>query len=476
MFELPFREGVMRDIRVLGVIATLLVTLFLGCGETDLVRLAGSLRARVQDVDRDAHDVTLSMQTSIGFRETGGEALRPETVLELHGIPPGRWDVEVAARDADWKQLRRVTVPGVTIRASEITEIVVYLGAELGPCDPDNPEPPPLCMECNQAGELVAADDDDRCGIIDCGGFEWFELTGDNGAAGESLCIYGAAVDITAHRCAGPGECVQPGADVCPAEEVTLASAGECRSIQGCLEGAPEVSVFPDGTPCGTDRVCTSGACVPLVAEAGCADGTREGFVSMDSHPFIAGCSGGWSVGGITRPDLAPTCDRASGNDSDNPEGAGCSAADLCSPGWHVCLGRAEVAGLSPDGCAGAVPPGTPDKSLFFAVQQNSQADSVCDDSDLGNDVFGCGNLGTVLSPDKNCGALNRVLASMHAGTCGFNEAEPPLGPWLCVGGDDSHLHEGSLVKKNGCPSVSCSYDGNPVDNSGKGGVLCCID
>lgn len=466
----------MRSIRVLGTIVALVVAVSLGCGDTDLVRLTGSLRARVQNVDRAAHDVTLSMQTSIGFRETGGEAVRPETVLELHGLPPGRWDVEVAARDAGWQQLRQVIVPEVIIRAGETTEIVVYLGAETGPCDPDNPQDPPLCMECSPEGELVAAADDVRCGTIDCGAFGWFELRGDNTAAGDSFCVRGLTEDITAYRCAGPGRCVEASADLCVASEETAASAGLCRSITGCASGAPELEVFPDGTPCGDDRVCAGGECLPLVAEAGCADGTREGFLSLQTYPQIAGCSGAWSVGGITRPDLAPACGRSSGNDSDNPEGAGCSAADLCAPGWHVCRGQEEVAELSPDGCAGAVPPGTPDKTLFFAVRQNSRADSVCDQSDQGNDVFGCGNLGAVLTPEKNCGPLNRVLASMHAGTCGFNEAEPPLGPWMCQGGDDSHLHEGSLVKKNGCSSVSCSYDGNPVDNSDKGGVLCCID
>jgi hypothetical protein len=467
------REGLMRRFWLSGF---LVVMVWSGCGDVEFVRLTGSLRARIVDAEPAAQDVSMSLVTSTGFRETGGAVVRPETVLELHGLSPGRWDVEVEALDEKQELVKLVTVPEVLIEASQTTEIIVHLGGEKGPCDPDNPEEPPLCTRCDPDGELVAAYDDDRCGIIDCGDFEWFELVGDNGADGESHCNYGAAADITAHRCAGPGQCIEPGADVCLAEETTLVSAGECRSIEGCLAGAPEVAVFPDGTPCGNERICSSGACVPLVAEAGCADGTREGFIDQDSHPFIAGCSGGWSVGGITRPDLAPTCDHASGNDSANPEGNGCSAADLCSPGWHVCQGKLEVADLSPDGCAGAVPPGTPDKSLFFAVQQNSQADSVCDDSDLGNDVFGCGNLGTVLSPDKNCGPLDRVLASMHAGTCGFNEAEPPHGPWLCAGGDDSHLHEGSLVKKNGCPSVSCSYDGNPVDNSGKGGVLCCID
>jgi hypothetical protein len=466
----------MSGFRVLIITISLLATWVSSCGDTEFVRLTGSLRARIQDADRAALDVSVSMQTSIGFKQASGEVVRPETVLELHGLPPGRWDVEVDALDAEQALLRSVAVPGVVIQAGETTEIVVYLGGAAGPCDPDSGEEIPLCMECSQEGELVAAADDDRCGRIGCGAFEWFELRGDNGASGESLCAHGDPRDITSYRCAGPGQCVQAGADLCETEEEVAAAAGLCRFIQGCEAGAPEILVFPDGTPCGGERVCAGGNCVPQVTEAGCADGTREGFLSLQAYPEIAGCSGAWSVGGITRPDLEPTCGRNSGNDSDNPEGAGCSAADLCAPGWHVCLGKLEVAALSPDGCAGAVPPGTPDKTLFFAVMQNSRADSVCDQSDQGNDVFGCGNLGTSLSPDKNCQPLNRVLASMHAGTCGFNEAEPPLGPWMCQGGDDSHLHEGSLVRKNGCPSVSCSYDGNPVDNSGKGGVLCCLD
>ena len=210
--------------------------------------------------------------------------------------------------------------------------------------------------------------------------------------------------------------------------------------------------------------------------EAGCSDGDREGYQDWDAYPDIAGCSGGWSVGGITRSDLAPTCSRGSGDDSWNTEGDGCSAADLCSEGWHVCEGMDEVAAKA-GSCDDAVPWGTPDKSLLFAVQQQSDNGSVCDNGTAnGNDIFGCGNLGTELSSDKNCGVLNRVIASMNPGSCGYNEAEPSHGPWECFGDDDSHYHEGELVTKKGCPGGSCSYDGNGVGNSDKGGVLCCGD
>jgi hypothetical protein len=92
------------------------------------------------------------------------------------------------------------------------------------------------------------------------------------------------------------------------------------------------------------------------------------------------------------------------------------------------------------------------------------------------NDVFGCGNLGGGMGGDKNCGPLDRVLASTQANKCGFNEAEPGLGPWECLGDATSHLHEGAVVTKKGCQGNSCSYDGYPVGPTDKGGVLCCRD
>src|SRR5581483_6256255 len=37
-----------------------------------------------------------------------------------------------------------------------------------------------------------------------------------------------------------------------------------------------------------------------IVSSIGCSDGTREAFISMNTHPNIAGCSGGWSVPGVS--------------------------------------------------------------------------------------------------------------------------------------------------------------------------------
>jgi hypothetical protein len=215
----------------------------------------------------------------------------------------------------------------------------------------------------------------------------------------------------------------------------------------------------------------------PVTPEVGCADGTREGFVDDKAYPHVAGCSGAWEIPGLTPDEVVQTCGGKGGNSGLKPEGEGCSAPDLCAAGWHVCKTYHELAEKSPTGCAEAVPPEAKPKSLFFALRQPSENGSVCGDwGDGFNDVFGCGNLGAGLGPDKKCGPLDRVLASTQPNTCGFNEAEPNLGPWQCLGGQDSHLNEGKLVTKKGCKGNSCQYDGYPVGSSDKGGVLCCRD
>jgi hypothetical protein len=223
--------------------------------------------------------------------------------------------------------------------------------------------------------------------------------------------------------------------------------------------------------------VVTASTYPPVTPEVGCADGEREGFLDSEAYPHIAGCAGGWDKPGITPDTVKQTCGGKGGDDGDNAEGNGCATADLCAAGWHLCSTWKEVAEKSPTGCAGAVPPGAKPKSIFFAVRQPSENGSVCGEwGDGFNDVFGCGNLGAGLGPDKQCGPLDRVLASTQPNSCGFNEAEPPLGPWECLGGSDSHLNEGALVTKKGCAGTSCSYDGYPIATWDKGGVLCCRD
>jgi hypothetical protein len=176
-----------------------------------------------------------------------------------------------------------------------------------------------------------------------------------------------------------------------------------------------------------------------LALEVGCADGRREGFTDLSKYPEIAGCGGGWTIPGISpfapsyapacpalAPDdtSAPACGRRAGDDSRNPEGEGCNAADLCAAGWHVCFDAEEVAALAKDGCAGAT--GTSDLPLLFLTRQSSTGCGQCasgtgegpqcnsatcaagcvQTENTSNDVFGCGNYGE--KPQSSCGVLDR--------------------------------------------------------------------
>lgn len=213
----------------------------------------------------------------------------------------------------------------------------------------------------------------------------------------------------------------------------------------------------------------------PVKATVGCADGTREGFVDMAAYPQIAACAGAWDHPGITPDSVVATCANQGGNSGPKASGIGCAAPDLCAVGWHICKGWQEVAQKSPSGCADATPADAKPKSLFFAIRQPSADGSVCGSwGDGFNDVFGCGNLGSTLGPDKKCGPLDRVLASTKPNACGFNEAEPSLGPWECIGPGKSDLQEGANVTKKACQGASCQYDGAPIEAWQKGGVVCC--
>lgn len=215
----------------------------------------------------------------------------------------------------------------------------------------------------------------------------------------------------------------------------------------------------------------------PVNPEIGCADGTREGFLDDKAYPQIAGCAGAWDHPGITPDSVVATCGNQGGNDGAKKDGTGCSTPDLCAASWHVCKTWQEVANKSATGCVDAVPANAAPKSLFFAIRQPSQNGSVCGDWGDGpnvNDLFGCGNLGSTLSAGQKCGPLDRVIASTVPNKCGFNEAEPNLGPWECMGPGKSDLFEGANVTKKACQNGSCQYDGQPVNAWQKGGVLCC--
>jgi hypothetical protein len=227
---------------------------------------------------------------------------------------------------------------------------------------------------------------------------------------------------------------------------------------------------------------------VGVVLNVGCADGQREGFVDTTAYPDIAGCSGAWTIPGVSLfapaaapacPGLTPqdtrhpACDRDAGDDSrDNADGIGCNVADLCAPGWHVCLDANEVESASGAGCMGATRPTDP--ALLFVTRQSSNGCGVCatgtrttPDCDslactagclqteqISDDVFGCGNYGPV--PGGSCGPLDRYSQDLCDAIASWG--------WSCDA-------PGAVDDSGRCESYTIAHD-----NPATGGVLCCRD
>jgi hypothetical protein len=181
--------------------------------------------------------------------------------------------------------------------------------------------------------------------------------------------------------------------------------------------------------------------------QMGCADGTREGFTSLDDWMNIAGCAGAWSVPGLLSADARlPACNRGAGNDGPNPSGTGCTVTDLCAVGWRVCLDADDVRRSSASGCESAV---LDDQPRFFLVMAGASPQGICTpDRTAQNDLHGCGTLGQSESP--GCDPLNRRLT--------FADCQASQGVWSC-GGPSEHLAEAAVVSKA---------------SSSLGGVLCC--
>lgn len=220
----------------------------------------------------------------------------------------------------------------------------------------------------------------------------------------------------------------------------------------------------------------------------GCADGQREGFTNDSAYPNIAGCSGGWTIPGVSLfapaeapscPGLQPqdtrnpACGNAAGDDSSNPSGTGCNVADLCAPGWHVCLDVNDVTHSSPNGCTGVTDSNSP--LLLFLSRQSSTGCGACANGTstapechsatcaigclqterVSNDVFGCGNYGS-FSNSTACGTLDRFSGNM-CGTIGGQG-------WSC---DDPGTADNSGL----CETFTIVHS-----NPSTGGVMCCRD
>jgi choice-of-anchor A domain-containing protein len=233
------------------------------------------------------------------------------------------------------------------------------------------------------------------------------------------------------------------------------------------------------------------------VNASGCADGQREGFTDLGAYPNIAGCNGAWTIPGVSLfapaeapscPGLVPqdtrnpACGHAAGDDGTNPSGAGCNVADLCAPGWHVCLDANDVQRASVSGCGGATRSGDP--ALLFLTRQSSsgcgqcatgtRADSACSSrtcqvgclqtEKLSNDVFGCGNYGSI--PSGACNPLNRFSDDLCAGIAGRG--------WSCnlpgSADDEGYCETFTIVHSNPATGgVACCRNGFSSDSDNDG-------
>jgi hypothetical protein len=223
--------------------------------------------------------------------------------------------------------------------------------------------------------------------------------------------------------------------------------------------GAGGQDNVPDsGTTGGTGGavVVDAGPEVSTVAVAGCADGTREGYLSTVTYPLIAACAGGWSIAGMTANNtMTPQCGRRAGNNGMNTSGNGCSVADLCAENWHVCETAAEVARLARTCDDAFAPAGNTD--VFYATRQRAAGVTcVANNNTNGtNNLHGCGNFGT----NENsliCTPFPTLLTQTDcAGTP----------PWVC-GENATDITELQDVTKTANGAAASTH----------GGVLCCHD
>ena len=181
-----------------------------------------------------------------------------------------------------------------------------------------------------------------------------------------------------------------------------------------------------------------------IINPEGCADGTREGFVSLVQYPLVAACAGAWSLPGIAV--TTPACGRAAGNSGQNALGTGCQAADLCAAGWHICKTPADFGAASPTGCTGAF--ATAESPSFFASAQSGHGFAQCT-ADGNNDLFGCGQGVAPANADNSCAPLNATSGNL----CSNLSAA-----WAC--GTDGYSESLNVTKT--------AVTG--------GGVICCID
>jgi hypothetical protein len=249
---------------------------------------------------------------------------------------------------------------------------------------------------------------------------------------------------------AGAGEA---GSGAAGAGEAGMGEAGMGVAGMG-MAGMGEAGMGAAGMgAAGIGAAGIGAAGMPAVSKVGCADGSREGFLSEDKYPKLAACSGAWTIPGLVAANThTPQCERRAGNDGMRPDGQGCSVADLCADGWHVCESLSEVK-MSAASCTDGFSPsgGTP---VFFATRQrgSGMGTVTCDPknaTDGTNNLYGCGNIGS--PADASCAPFTRMLRDND---CRLNR------PWACEDGQ---------INYNVLELADVTKPANA-----RGGVLCC--
>lgn len=103
--------------------------------------------------------------------------------------------------------------------------------------------------------------------------------------------------------------------------------AGVCGTAGTTFDDAPIQQ--QDGAP--PDTAPLIDAAPDAMNLSGCADGEREGFPSLSTHPTIAACGATWANTADLR---AARTSNFCGDDL----GTCAAPVDACAPGWHVCL------------------------------------------------------------------------------------------------------------------------------------------
>jgi hypothetical protein len=173
-------------------------------------------------------------------------------------------------------------------------------------------------ISCARKGEPCVGVSGCRSGTIAC--------TTDGGV----VCVESANAP-PGQACGAGGVCNGSGACVSCAAGAACTPSSPCKvGSTTCTSGAPvctDSGNVADGTACGTNMICSSGACVPCAAGGACTP------TNPCHQGKLEGCSGQTCVDTGAAAVDGTTC---------GPAGSGmtCTAGNCtCAAGWHDCAG-----------------------------------------------------------------------------------------------------------------------------------------